>query len=99
MSGLQTANQALNALERDKKRLKVAKRFLSKPWNERRKVCPCCALGLPLCADFETIPQAVAHRITCIEYRFASEVCGDCERQFDPDLVDMRLAEKLIDES
>lgn len=85
MFNIGTAHQLSLAMDRDKDRLAALEKYLAIP--DRKRLCPCCGYGLPTCADFEAIPQPIAHRIACLEYRFESQVCDGCHEYFDHDRV------------
>jgi hypothetical protein len=68
-----TAAQAISAISRDKKRLEKAAAY-----DNQERICPCCGDGFPCCADFETIAQTLGHALTCVTYRFSTEVCEPC---------------------
>lgn len=85
MSGINTAHQLTLAMDRDKERVAAVERYMA--LRDRKPLCPCCGFGLPTCADFEAVPQPIAHRIACLEYRFDSQVCGGCHEHFDHDRI------------
>lgn len=69
---LNTHGQIAEAMKRDVARLRRAGKF-----NPKKPICPCCGSGFPCCADFEVMPQAMSHRMSCQTYRFA-DLCDTC---------------------
>lgn len=42
------------------------------------KVCPCCANGLPICADLRPNGTHYLHSETCETYDWDNDVCVRC---------------------
>ncbi len=79
-----TVQQLLLAQDRDRQRLEKVATYDGSNSQIAPRLCPCCGFGFPVCAEFESIPREMAHRFTCLVYRFDSQICKKCKLPPDP---------------
>ncbi len=51
----------------------VGRLFKAQYHDRRQLLCPRCANGMPICAEF-----GFHHDQTCVKYRFTEDVCSEC---------------------